>query len=103
MIQKVLGSRGCATSGKPNWLGRPLGVRSVQVSPPSVERYIPQWFCWYSVSGSPGGGRELVDALAGDGVRVRVEVGPDALVAWFPGRATVPRLEDADRRDPDPG
>ncbi len=53
MTQNVFGSRGWATSGKPNWLGTPLADRSVQVAPPSVERYCPQWFCWYSVSGSP--------------------------------------------------
>ena len=45
MIQNVFGSRGWATSGKPKSLGSPLALRSVQVRPPSVERYIPQWFC----------------------------------------------------------
>jgi hypothetical protein len=46
MIQNVFGSRGWATSGNPKSLGSPLALRSVQLRPPSVERYIPQWFCW---------------------------------------------------------
>ena len=45
MTQNVFGSRGWVTSGKPNWLDTPFADRSVQVRPPSVERYCPQWFC----------------------------------------------------------
>ena len=65
-------------------------LMSSHVRPPSVERYTPQWFCWYSRSGLAGGHHELVDALAGLRVRVRrVEVGTDAAVARLPGRAAV--------------
>src|SRR3972149_4053301 len=50
-----------------------------------------------------GGHDQLVDALAELGVAVLgVELGPDALVARLPCRPTVPRLERADGRDPDP-
>ena len=50
IVQTVSGSRGWLTIGKPNSDGRPLSVSSIQVAPPSSERYTPQWFCWYSVS-----------------------------------------------------
>ena len=45
---------------------------------------------------------QLVDALAGDRVGIRHEVGPDAAVARLPARAAVAGLERADRRDRHP-
>ena len=52
--------------------------------------------------GLAGGHRELVNALARDGIPIRVEVRPHTGVARLPGRAAVARLEYAHGRDADP-
>src|SRR5207247_10525706 len=45
-------SRGWAAMAKPNSDGSPALMSSHEL-PPSRERYTPQWFCWYRLSGSP--------------------------------------------------
>ena len=103
MTQNVFGSRGWVDQREAELAGqRRCAVMSVQVAPPSVERYMPAVVLLVERLGLAGRHRELVDALAGLRVRVRAEVGADALVARLPGRAAVARLEHADRRDPDP-
>ena len=92
---------GRPAGSRTGWAGR-CAVTSVQVSPPSVRAVHPAVVLLVERLGLAGRGRELVDALPGDRVRVRVEVGADAAVARLPGRAAVLRLEDADRRDADP-
>ena len=52
MVQATFGSRGWAAMTNPKSDGNEP-VISCHVAPPSSERYMPQWFCWYRCSGSP--------------------------------------------------